>query len=134
MSEFGDGESAAQPAAFVSLFAEAHRLYAMVVQRAFVVAARRLDARNEAVHRAVIASFRLDSWDSGHIVVVVYRDDGSEVRYGFRVSYREIDGVTDAEIEACAAKLAQRRYERDIATYVRIMAAEDDLVYLREER
>ena len=115
-----------------SLYVSAFNAYSQVVQRAFVVAARRLDARDEAVHRAVIGSFRFDGLDCCHIVVLVHRDDGSEVRYGMRVYRSEIDMVTDVEIDLWAAKLAQRRYERDIAAYVRIMGSEDDLQYLRD--
>ena len=115
-----------------SIYAKTFSGYVQVVQRAFVVAARRLDARNEAVHQAVIGSFRFDTSDACHLVVIVYRDDGSEIRYGMRIYRSQIDAVTDEEIEHWAAKLAQRRYERDIASYVRVMSAEDDLVYLQE--
>lgn len=113
-----------------SVYADAFAAYTQVVQRAFVVAARRLDARREDVHRAVIASFRFDGADSCHIVVLVYREDGSEVRYGLRVYRSEIDGVSEAEIEGWAAQLAQRRYEHDLAIYVRIMGSDEGMQYL----
>jgi hypothetical protein len=116
-----------------SIYVSAFRAYTQIVQRAFVVAARRLDARDEALHKAVIGSFRFDGEDVCNLVVVIYRDDGSEVRYAMRVYRAQIDAVTEAEIESFAAKLAQRRYERDIAAYTRVMFSDDDLQYLRDE-
>ena len=71
--------------------------------------------------------------DVCNLVVVIYRDDGSEVRYAMRVYRAQIDAVTEAEIESFAAKLAQRRYERDIAAYTRVMFSDDDLQYLGDK-
>lgn len=124
--------STQQPESGASLYEAAFLAYTQVVQRAFVVAGRRLALRGEPVDQAVIAGFRFDGARSCHIVVLICRPDGTEVRYGMRVYPPEIDAVTDAEIAEFGARLAEQRYERDIAAYTRVMAGDDDLVYLRD--
>lgn len=115
-----------------SAYRAAYTANAHVIQCAFVCAASRLTARNEPVHRAHIAGFRYQSLDGAHITVSIERDSGVEVRYGFFLSAAEIDAVTDEQIERCAAHIAERRYADDIRAYGRIVAADDDLAYLRE--
>lgn len=106
--------------------------HAEIVRRAFVVAASRLTVRGEPIHRAHIASFRYHTPDACHITMVVGRDSGAEIRYGFLVYGSEIDAVTDEQMERCSAHIAEQRYADDVRAYGRIVAAEDDFDYLRE--
>lgn len=115
-----------------SAYDAAFAAHADIVRRAFVLAASRLTARGEPVHRAHIASFRYFTASHAHIALSIERDSGMEVRYGFFLSGAELDAVTDEQIERCSAHIAEQRYADDIRAYGRIIAAEDDLDYLRE--
>lgn len=115
------------------MYRAAYEAHADMVRRAFVVAARRLDAREEPVHRATISSVRYFSPDACHITVTVYRETGAQVHYGFRVYGSDLDKVTDAEIERWSAHVAEKQYEEDVRAYTRIVMQDDEtLDYLRE--
>ena len=116
-----------------SLYGAAYTAHADIVRRAFVCAASRLTARGEPVHRAHIAAFRYHTAFSAHIILSIERDSGVEVRYGFFLSATELDAVTDEQIDRCSAHIAEQRYADDIRAYGRIVGAEDDLAYLRED-
>lgn len=115
-----------------SAYAVAYAAHAYVIRCAFVCAAGRLTARGEPVHRAHIANFRYQTAQGAHITISIERDSGVEVRYGFYLSSDELDAVTEEQVERCSAHIAERRYADDIRTYSRIVAADDDLDYLRE--
>lgn len=118
-----------EPAA-TSVYAAAFICHTATVQRAFVVASRRIAARNEPIHQAIVAGFRYDGPHFCHIVILLYREDGSETRYSMRIPATDIDAVSDSDIEFWEAVLAQTRYEQDIAAYIRVMGFDDDLSYL----
>ncbi len=109
----------------------AYEAHANIVRRAFVVAARRLDAYGEPIHRALISAVRYYSPDAAHITLVLRRESGAEVRYAVLVYGSEIDAVTEEEIAHYEAVLAERRYEDDVRAYSRVVATGDDCDYLR---
>ena len=113
------------------MFVAAYEAHAELVRRAFVVAARRLDAHGEPVHRALISALRYYSLDSAHITLVLRRESGAEVRYAILVYRSEIDAVTEEEIVHWQAALAERRYEEDVRAYARVIGTGDDCDYLR---
>ena len=113
-----------------SVYAAAFICHTATLQRAFVVASRRIAARNEPIHQAIVAGFRYDGPHFCHIVILLHRENGSETRYGMRIHADEIDAVSDSDIEFWEAVVAQIRYAADIAAYVRVMGFDDDLGYL----
>jgi hypothetical protein len=113
------------------MYAAAYEAHANVVRRAFVVAARRLDAHGEPTHRALISAVRYYSLDAAHITLVLRRESGAEVRYALLVYRSDIDGVTEEEIAHYEAVLAERRYEDDVRAYSRVVSTGDDCDYLR---
>jgi len=113
------------------MYAAAYEAHANVVRRAFVVAARRLDAHGEPTHRALISAVRYYSLDAAHITLVLRRESGAEVRYAVLVHAAQIDAVTDEDIAHYEAVLAERRYEDDVRAYSRVVATGDDCDYLR---
>jgi hypothetical protein len=94
------------------------------------VASRRIAARNEPVHQAMVVGFRYNGPHFCYIVILLCREDGSETRYGMHISAADIDAVSESDIEFWEAVLAQTRYEHNIAAYLRVMSFDDDLGYL----
>lgn len=113
------------------MYRAAYEAHADLVRRAFVVAARRLDAHGEPVHRALISAVRYYSPDAAHITLVLRRESGAEVRYAVLVYGSELDSVTPDEVAHWEASLAERRYEEDVRAYARLIATGDDCDYLR---